>query len=437
MLLGGFIPPDPLAKLYTRSFFRATYVLTALDAGFFSAMDIKTKWIRDVVSVLFSLGYLLFPNQAHEKVKKYPTTVRVFRTAWEKSTNPYLYAIGYFLRGYLRTRRDVLIPRPTTPSPTSFHKVDLGPIKARLYFHGNRKELAKCTQLLFDVPGGGFTCMTPKNHDDYLSSWARKCKIPIISINYGKAPEHPYPWAIEECFDAYRSIVESNGECIGFDGWYELDSDGSEIKKEAIKIAMVGDSAGGNIVTAVLMKSLEYHTPVRLPCSLLLIYPCLSFDMACWFPNAHLDLLKSESTDSIAEIVRNKTELDLQNPFKTKDAPKSIDVITGEEDRSSSWYNKYTPKSQDTTIHTGLSMTSRFSFFSDRILNPECNFKVTIALRGMALMYLAESPLKPDFENDFYLSPLVAPNTILALFPKTYLICGEKDPLVDDTGMFA
>lgn len=49
-------------------------------------------------------------------------------------------------------------------------------------------------------------------------------------------------------------------------------------------------------------------------------------------------------------------------------------------------------------------------------------------------MYLASSPIKPDLENDYYLSPINAPDSILAQFPKTYLICGEKDPLVDDTG---
>jgi acetyl esterase/lipase len=72
-------------------------------------------------------------------------------------------------------------------------------------------------------------------------------------------------------------------------------------------------------------------------------------------------------------------------------------------------------------------MTSRMSYFSDRILRPE-------NLRSMALMYLANSPVKPDLQNDFYLSPILAPEVVLSQFPKTYIICGEKDPLIDDTG---
>jgi acetyl esterase/lipase len=55
----------------------------------------------------------------------------------------------------------------------------------------------------------------------------------------------------------------------------------------------------------------------------------------------------------------------------------------------------------------------------------------------MALMYLAKSPLKPDVTKDYYLSPIMAPEFILAQFPKTFIMCGEKDPLVDDTGMIS
>lgn len=59
-----------------------------------------------------------------------------------------------------------------------------------------------------------------------------------------------------------------------------------------------------------------------------------------------------------------------------------------------------------------------------------------VDLRAMAIFYLAESPLVPDLETDYYLSPIIAPLALLAKFPKTYMICGENDPLVDDTIIF-
>jgi hypothetical protein len=60
--------PEPLANLYTRSYFRATWVMTALDAGFWTAMRIKNRKLRDVCSVVFSIYYLFAAERADEKV---------------------------------------------------------------------------------------------------------------------------------------------------------------------------------------------------------------------------------------------------------------------------------------------------------------------------------------------------------------------------------
>jgi hypothetical protein len=60
--------PEPLANLYTRSYFRATWIMTALDAGFWTAMRIRKKWIREACSVLFSIYYLFAAERADEKV---------------------------------------------------------------------------------------------------------------------------------------------------------------------------------------------------------------------------------------------------------------------------------------------------------------------------------------------------------------------------------
>jgi len=51
-----------------RNYYRATWIVTALDAGFATAMDIKPKFIRDIFSILFSGYYLLFASEADEKV---------------------------------------------------------------------------------------------------------------------------------------------------------------------------------------------------------------------------------------------------------------------------------------------------------------------------------------------------------------------------------
>ncbi|KAJ4331307.1 hypothetical protein N0V87_009256 [Didymella glomerata] len=75
--LVGLECPEPLAALYSRSYFRATWVTTALDAGFWSAMKIKRKGVRDFCSIVFSVYYLICAEQADEKVRKIRATLTV------------------------------------------------------------------------------------------------------------------------------------------------------------------------------------------------------------------------------------------------------------------------------------------------------------------------------------------------------------------------
>jgi len=55
----GLASPEPMANMYDTKYFRATWVLTALDAGFWTAMKIKKKWLRDFASIFFTVYYLM------------------------------------------------------------------------------------------------------------------------------------------------------------------------------------------------------------------------------------------------------------------------------------------------------------------------------------------------------------------------------------------
>ena len=57
-------------------------------------------------------------------------------------------------------------------------------------------------------------------------------------------------------------------------------------------------------------------------------------------------------------------------------------------------------------------------------------------MRAMAILYIGPH-LNPDFASDYHISPILTPPQILAKFPPLLLQCGEKDPLVDDTIIFA
>lgn len=376
--------PEPLARMYTRSFYRGTYVLTSLDAGFLTAMNIRPKWLRDICSVLFSIFYLIFPDTADEKVRKFRAhpTIEMMRVSWEKSQNPYLLLATARDRPWLPIRRDITIPRPDPPSVSSFQDVELGPVKARLYFAGTNEQLLRSREMVLLFPGGGFVAMGPRCHEDHVSQWAKNTKVPIVSIDYGKAPEFPYPWALEECFDAYRSIVESNGAVVGYEGWFEVDGRGHRVKKSPIKIVMGGDSAGGNIAVGVVMRCLEtYEKHIPPPNGVVLIYPCLSFDMSCWMPSEQLKLMRAESHHnlSLKSLSDAKHNIKKNDPLAVQEAPRRINVFSDEADRSKSWYSFLKPKPAQTagpSIPSSLSMTSRMSYFTDRIISPESRFFV-------------------------------------------------------------
>ena len=188
--LVGLECPEPLANLYTRSYFRATWVTTALDAGFWSAMKIRRKPTRDLLSIVFTLYYLICAEQADEKVRKIRATLTVdhLRVSWNKGTTPYLAALTGLMRPRLMwyPPRKIRIPRPRESSYAE-------PVVAWLYFNGPLSALKKFDKIVLDIPGGGFVAMDPRNHDDKLMGWAAKSELPVLSLDYRKAPEFPYP----------------------------------------------------------------------------------------------------------------------------------------------------------------------------------------------------------------------------------------------------
>lgn len=62
-------------------------MLTALDAGFFSAYNVKPLWLREVLSLLLSVYYMFHIEDATIVTDKFRKAVDVYalRYSWEKS----------------------------------------------------------------------------------------------------------------------------------------------------------------------------------------------------------------------------------------------------------------------------------------------------------------------------------------------------------------
>lgn len=450
----GLECPEPLANLYTRSYFRATWVTTAMDAGFWSAMRIRRKWLRDLASIVFTLYYLVAAEQADEKVRKVrgALTVEHLRVSWNKSTTPYISFINNLLRPrFMRyPPRKIRLPRPVNSDYTDS-------IGAWLYFEGPLSELKNHDRVVIDIPGGGFIAMNPRHNDDKLIAWAGKTGFPVLSLDYKKAPEFPYPYALNECFDAYRSIVSTRGKCFGLAG------------DKPIKVILTGDSAGGNLVTGLTLLTIQARqngADLPIPDGIILIYPGLDMNIGNWMSDEQMALIKDRKfRGTNREIIRRKTmqytlaagtphnseeEESLSMPSiitidptapktdSTKPLPQYCNVppplASPELPRFSNAYTN--SKLQNTTLthhpapmNTRLAMSSLIAYFNDRILSPEM-------MRAMMILYIGPHN-RPNFSSDYLLSPILAPDSLLVDFPKTYIMTGERDPLVDDTVIFA
>ncbi|PGH23484.1 hypothetical protein AJ80_02438 [Polytolypa hystricis UAMH7299] len=448
----GLESPEPLANLYSRSYFRATWITTALDAGFWTAMNIKTKWLRDLASVVFSAYYLIAAEQADEKVHRVRATLTVdhLRVSWNKATTPYLSFISTLLRPRLCKYPPVALRIPR-PRESSYKE----PVNAWLYFNGPLSALPDQTNILLDIPGGGFVAMCPRTSDDKLLALAAKTGVPVLSLDYKKAPEHPYPYALNECYDVYHTIVSSRGRCIGLSGM------------TCPKVVITGDSAGGNLATGLTLMILQSGTAdsshwqsqesLPAPAGLVLLYPSLDMNIGGWMTEEQMSLIRDRGMRKTNQnILRRKSEdyykLTPATPCQSSDCMPVVREYFNQQHEGvlsvpqspTSGHSHHIDKpvpgnvaeqvitvadEHPTQIQTRLAVSSMISYFNDRILTPEM-------MRAMIILYIGPYN-RPDFSTDFLLSPLLAPDSLLARFPKTYLLTGERDPLVDDTVIFA
>jgi acetyl esterase/lipase len=435
-----------------------------MDAGFWTAMRIKPTWLRDLCSMVFSLYYLIVAEQADEKVRRVRGVITVdhLRVSWNKGTTPYLNFMNNLLRPRLMRYkpRAIRIPRPRDSAYNDS-------VDAWLYFDGPISALKNQTKVVLDIPGGGFVAMTPRNHDDKLLGWAGRTGLPVLSLDYKKAPEYPYPYALNECYDVYQTIIATRGRCIGMSG------------EQVPKVVLAGDSAGGNLAVGTMIMILQSGSTgsrrwlgekqLPVPEGLILIYPALDMNIGSWMTDEQMALIRDRRTRKTNEgVLRQKSDdyrkLTPSTPYHSDDdmddatspskrlnglgVPENGSVVTVIHDKlstepSTTHISSPTVIKTSTTnvaaqaaetskpqpLRTRLAMSSMISYFNDRILTPEM-------MRAMVILYVGPHN-RPDFSADFLLCPLLAPENILARFPKTYFLTGERDPLVDDTVIFA
>ncbi|WP_435656287.1 alpha/beta hydrolase fold domain-containing protein [Brucella pituitosa] len=110
-----------------------------------------------------------------------------------------------------------------------------GEMRARLYNPG----LDDQAPLLVYLHGGGFTLFSIDTHDRLMREYAAAAQVKVLGLDYYLSPEHKYPVAIDQVEDTLNWLKTA---AIGID----LD-----------RVAIGGDSAGGNISMAVAIRMRE------------------------------------------------------------------------------------------------------------------------------------------------------------------------------------
>jgi acetyl esterase len=109
-----------------------------------------------------------------------------------------------------------------------------GGIPARVY-RSSTGEADDASACLVFLHGGGWVIGSVDTHDALCRDLAAGAGIVVISVGYRLAPEHPYPAAVDDAEDAVAAVVDT-APTLGVD---------------AARIAVGGDSAGGNLATVV------------------------------------------------------------------------------------------------------------------------------------------------------------------------------------------
>lgn len=146
-------------------------------------------------------------------------------------------------RGYIEGRG------PLAPDPTAIAEIRNieatgrnGTIPMRLYRDGD--DSAPRAGLVY-FHGGGWVIGDLDTHDVICRQIAQRSGAVVVSVDYRLAPEQKFPAAVEDAIDA-TGWISVNADALGIDAW---------------RLAVGGDSAGGNLAAVVAIDARDNGGP--------------------------------------------------------------------------------------------------------------------------------------------------------------------------------
>jgi acetyl esterase/lipase len=142
---------------------------------------------------------------------------------------------------------------PVTREVARVHDEVIAGIPVRIYRHDSQP-----TGLVVYFHGGGFCIGSVALMDNVARELAHATGATVISVEYRLAPENPYPAGLDDCEALTR--------------WALANTASFDVSQDAVVVA--GESAGGNLATAVALRLRDAHAFAR-PAGQILVYPVL------------------------------------------------------------------------------------------------------------------------------------------------------------------
>jgi acetyl esterase len=121
--------------------------------------------------------------------------------------------------------------------------------------------------IVVHLHGAGFVAGDLDTHDSIARFYCKHADAVVIAVDYRLAPEHPFPAAVDDAYAAVEWAVEHAREVSG----------------DSRRIAVTGDSAGGNLAAVVCQLAKARNGP-RIAFQAL-VYPVVDFSQPLAYPS--------------------------------------------------------------------------------------------------------------------------------------------------------
>ncbi len=116
-------------------------------------------------------------------------------------------------------------------------------VHIRIYRPGDAMDLP----VIYQIHGGGFIAGNLDSHDNICRKLANETNSIVVAIDYRRPPEHPYPAALDDCLFVLDWIRKNRASLTSNE-----------------KLFLIGDSAGGQLVPALVLKNMDQDNPVKV-----------------------------------------------------------------------------------------------------------------------------------------------------------------------------